>query len=94
MGGLAYTPDISDVPAASMAALSGLDVWIIDALRDIPHPTHFNVDTALEWIARVRPRRAILTNLSADLDFEELRRRLPENVEPAFDGLIVKVVDR
>jgi phosphoribosyl 1,2-cyclic phosphate phosphodiesterase len=94
IGGLAYTPDISDLPAASVGALAGLDVWIVDALRDIPHPTHFNVDTALQWIARVRPRRAILTNLSADLDFEELRRRLPENVEPAFDGLTMALTDR
>jgi phosphoribosyl 1,2-cyclic phosphate phosphodiesterase len=89
IGGLAYTPDISDVPQASVAALGGLDVWIVDALRDTPHPTHFNIDAALEWIARVRPQRAILTNLSADLDFEEVRRRLPEGIEPAFDGLTV-----
>jgi phosphoribosyl 1,2-cyclic phosphate phosphodiesterase len=67
--------------------LKDLDVWIVDALRYTTHPTHANVERALEWIARVRPRRAILTNMHIDLDFEELSRRLPPGVEPAYDGL-------
>jgi phosphoribosyl 1,2-cyclic phosphate phosphodiesterase len=59
----------------------------VDALRYTPHPTHAHVDRALEWIARVKPKRAILTNMHIDLDFEELSRRLPEGVEAAYDGL-------
>jgi phosphoribosyl 1,2-cyclic phosphate phosphodiesterase len=62
-------------------------VWIVDALRYRPHPTHATVEQALAWIARVRPERAILTNLHVDLDYETLRRELPEGVEPAYDGL-------
>ncbi len=72
-----------------MAALAGLEVWIVDALRYRPHPSHLSVDEALAWIERIKPRRAILTNLHTDLDYEALRARLPPHVEPAFDGLAV-----
>jgi phosphoribosyl 1,2-cyclic phosphate phosphodiesterase len=64
-------------------------VWIVDALRTRPHPSHFTVEEALAWIARLRPRRAILTNLHTDLDYETLRRSLPPHVEPAYDGMRV-----
>lgn len=86
-GSVAYTPDVVGIPEGSWAALADLDVWILDALRWAPHPTHAHVDLALEWIARVKPRRAILTNLHIDLDFSRLAQRLPSGVEPAFDGL-------
>jgi phosphoribosyl 1,2-cyclic phosphate phosphodiesterase len=88
-GNLAYTPDVSDIPAESQAALAGLDVWIIDGLRFAPHPSHFTVDDALDWIGRLKPRHAIITNMTADVDYEALRRQLPENVEPAYDGMVV-----
>ena len=90
-GGLAYSSDVADLPEASFAALAGIDVWIVDALRWTPHPTHAHVDKALEWIARVRPRRAVLTNLHIDLDYAELKRRLPSGVEPAYDGLAISI---
>lgn len=86
-GPVAYSSDVVGLDEAAFAALAGVDVWIVDALRYIPHPTHAHVDLALEWIARVKPRRAILTNMHIDLDFETLRGQLPEGVEPAFDGL-------
>ena len=89
IGGLAYSTDLRALPAASLGALADLDVWIVDALRYRPHPSHFSVEDALEWIGRVKPRRAILTNLHSDLDYETLRRQLPENVEPAYDGMRV-----
>jgi len=66
----------------------------VDALRYTPHPSHFSVDDALEWIERIRPKRAILTNLHADLDYEELRARLPAHVEPAYDGLTMDLPDK
>ena len=62
-------------------------MWIVDALRYTPHPTHAHVDKTLSWIERVRPRRAILTNLHIDLDYAELSRRLPDGVEAAHDGM-------
>jgi len=86
-GGLAYSCDLSGLPPDSVAALGGLDVWILDALRHTPHPSHLSVEEALGWIERLKPGRAILTNLHSDLDYEELRSKLPPHVEPAFDGL-------
>ena len=90
-GPVAYSSDVVGLDEAAFAALDGVEVWIVDALRYVPHPTHAHVDLALEWIARARPRRAILTNLHIDLDFETLRAQLPEGVEPAFDGLRFEV---
>jgi phosphoribosyl 1,2-cyclic phosphate phosphodiesterase len=86
-GKLAYSCDLSGMSDESVAVLTGLDIWIVDALRYSPHPSHFNVADALAWIARVRPKRAVLTNLHSDLDYEKLRAELPANVEPAYDGL-------
>ena len=84
-GNVAYSADIKSLPAESVAALGGLDVWIVDALRKAPHPSHFNLDEALEWIARINPKRAILTNLHSDMDYAALRAELPPTVEPAYD---------
>ncbi|MDQ2082672.1 MBL fold metallo-hydrolase [Xanthobacteraceae bacterium Astr-EGSB] len=89
--GVAYSSDLVRLPDESVAAVEGLDLWIIDALRYRSHPSHFSVDDALAWIARMKPRRAILTNLHSDLDYDELAARLPENVVPAYDGLRVEV---
>ena len=86
-GNMAYSSDIIDLPEESFGALADLDVWIVDALRYTPHPTHAHVDKTLAWIERVRPKRAILTNMHIDLDYAELARRLPSGVEPAYDGM-------
>ena len=86
-GGVAYSSDVVGLDEAAFAALADVDVWIVDALRYRPHPTHAHVDLTLEWIARVKPRRAILTNLHIDLDHRELSARLPAGVEVAYDGL-------
>ena len=92
-GGLAYSCDLIRLPAESLAALADLDVWIVDALRYKPHPSHLSVDETLALIAALKPRRAILINLHTDLDYDELRGRLPANVEPAYDGLSVELPD-
>jgi phosphoribosyl 1,2-cyclic phosphate phosphodiesterase len=89
IGGLAYSPDISDIPVASLPLLQGLDVWIVDALRFTAHPSHFSVKQALEWIRRLAPKRAILTHMTTDLDYEALRGELPEGVEPAYDNMVI-----
>jgi len=88
---LAYSCDLNGLPAESVTRLAGLDVWILDALRYRTHPSHLSLDESLAWIERLRPRRAILTNLHSDLDYETLRARLPPHVEPAFDGLSVEL---
>jgi len=92
-GGLAYSADLSGMPADSTAMLGDLDVWILDALRYRPHPSHFSLEDALRWIERVKPRRAVLTNLHADLDYDALRGQLPAHVEPAFDGMTIELAE-
>ena len=90
-GNVAYSADIKSLPPESLAAMAGLDLWIVDALRKTPHPSHLNVEEALAWIERVQPKRAILTNMHSDLDYETLRASLPPHVEPGYDGLTVTV---
>ena len=91
VGNLAYSPDVSGIPEASLAMLEGLDVWIVDALRPAPHPGHFNVEQALEQIKRFKPKRAVLTHMHFDLDYEALRRKLPAHIEPAYDGMVIEL---
>ncbi|MBD3833116.1 MBL fold metallo-hydrolase [Brevundimonas bullata] len=86
LGPVAYSSDVSDLDEAALEAVRGADLWIIDALRYTPHPTHAHVDKALDWIARARVGRAVLTNLHIDLDYNALSGSLPGNVEVAFDG--------
>lgn len=90
-GGLAYLSDVSRVEAPSMALLADLDVLIVDALRDAPHPAHQTVGEALQLIAELRPRRALLTHIDHELRHAELERRLPAGVEIAIDGLELRV---
>jgi len=89
-GNIAYSCDIKGLPARSYDCLADLDVWIVDALRYTPHPSHFSLEATLTAIERVKPRRAVLTHMHVDLDYETLRRALPENVEPAFDGMVLE----
>ena len=90
-GTTAYSPDLNAIPESSLAYLEGLDLWIVDALRYTRHPSHFSLEETLAWIERLRPKRAVLTNLHTDMDFETLRQALPRNVEPAFDGMRLAV---
>jgi phosphoribosyl 1,2-cyclic phosphate phosphodiesterase len=89
-GDLAYSCVVSGQPDESFEHLSGLDLLILDALRYKPHPSHFSVDEARQWIERMAPRHAVLTNLHTDLDYELLRASLPKNIEPAFDGMQIE----
>ncbi len=84
-GNIAYTPDVKTIFPETFRHLEGLDLWIVDALRYTKHPTHFCLSEALEMIRMLRPKRAILTNLSTEIDFSILASELPENVEPAYD---------
>jgi phosphoribosyl 1,2-cyclic phosphate phosphodiesterase len=88
---VAYTPDVSAIPPESLEALRGLDLWIIDALRYSRHPSHLSLAEALALLDRMKPRRAILTNLHTDLDYEQLCTELPAHVTPAFDGLVLEL---
>lgn len=90
-GAIAYSTDVVDLPAESFALLDGVEAWVIGVLGDEPHPTHAHVGKALDWIARVRPKRAVLTHLSGFLDYDALSARLPEGVEAAYDGLVLDI---
>jgi phosphoribosyl 1,2-cyclic phosphate phosphodiesterase len=90
-GACAYTPDVKYVPEESFSFLENLDLWIVDALRHRFHPSHLSLGETLELIAHFRPKRAVLTNLHTDLDYETLRGNLPHGVEPAYDGMRLKL---
>lgn len=91
IGNAAYTPDLSDIPRESWPALEDLELWIVDGLRYHTHSSHFSVNDALNWIDRFKPKRAVITNMHADLDYEVLRQSLPEGVIPAYDGMRLEV---
>jgi len=89
-GNFAYTPDVVGLSEHAFAAISGAECWIVDALRYTPHPTHSHLARTLEWIARVKPKLAVLTNLHIDLDYQTLLRELPEGVVPGYDGMVLE----
>jgi phosphoribosyl 1,2-cyclic phosphate phosphodiesterase len=91
IGDAAYSPDLNDIPRESWPILENLDLWIVDGLRPTAHSSHFSVADALSWIDRFKPRRAVITNMHSDLDYEVLRQSLPEGVIPAYDGLRLTV---
>lgn len=93
MGNVAFCTDVSFIPEESFERLQGLDVLIIDALRDVPHATHFGIPQALEVIERTRPKKAYLTHVSHQLEYEATNKRLPEGVELAYDGLRIPLAD-
>jgi phosphoribosyl 1,2-cyclic phosphate phosphodiesterase len=86
-GPVAYSSDVDNLDEAAFAALAGVECWIVDALRKTPHPSHAHLEKTLGWIARVKPKRAILTNMHLDMDYDALKKELPAGVEPAFDGM-------
>ncbi|HUZ71620.1 MAG TPA: MBL fold metallo-hydrolase [Stellaceae bacterium] len=88
-GGFAYSTDVIRLDESAFATLDGIEVWIVDCMRRTLHRTHSHLGQTLEWIARVRPRRAILTHMDESLDYDTLRRELPAGVEPGYDGLRV-----
>ena len=87
---MAYSTDVVELDEAAFAALAGVELWIVDCLRYEPHPTHSHLAKTLAWIARVKPRRAVLTHMDVPLDYATLRRELPAGVEPAYDGLTLE----
>lgn len=86
----AYLPDVADLYADAWAHLEGLECWVLDALRRTTHPTHINLDTALEWFAKTGTKRGVLTNMHIDLDHATVQAETPDNVDAAFDGMVIR----
>lgn len=90
-GKIAYTTDLNAIPEYSETFLQGLDLWIVDALRPQPHPTHSHLDQTLAWIEKFKPKRAILTHMTWDMDYGTLIKTLPKYIEPAYDGMVINI---
>jgi len=91
IAGLAYLPDAVKIHPESWPVLAGLQVFVVDALRRKPHPTHAHLALTLDWIAQAAPQRAVLTNMHLDLDYADLRAELPPHITPAFDGMVIEL---
>ncbi len=89
IGDLAYLPDVSDIKSEAWPLLDGLEVFIIDALRRTPHPTHANLETALAWLEKSRAKRGVLTNMHIDMDYADVAAETPAHVTPAHDGMTI-----
>lgn len=90
IGDMAYSTDVKVLPEEAFAALEGVKLWVVDCLGYREHPTHAHLDLTLEWIARVRPRLAVLTHMSHQFDYETLLAALPDGVVPGHDGLKIE----
>mgnify|MGYP006272732681 CR=1 FL=1 len=88
IGPFAYSTDVVELDDAAFAALAGIDTWLVGCfLREGRHTTHANLDLALRWVERLRPRRTVLTHMGPGMDWAWMRANLPPGVEPAFDGM-------
>ena len=88
---LAYISDVSKIFEKDYKYFKNLKYLIIDCLWYKYHPSHFNLDKSLEMINKFSPRKAILTNLHTDIDYNEIKKKLPKNIIPAYDGLSVNL---
>jgi phosphoribosyl 1,2-cyclic phosphate phosphodiesterase len=85
----AYSTDVKGFDDRATAALTGLDLWVVDALRREPHPTHSHLAQTLAWVEQYRPGRAVLTHMDQTMDYATLAAELPAGVEPGFDGQVI-----
>jgi len=91
-GKFAYSTDVKTLSDEAFALLDGIDTWIVDTLGEFVHPTHSHLEQTLEWIERLKPRRTILTHMSHRVDYARFGAKLPDGVEPAYDGMVIEIV--
>ncbi len=89
-GDFAYSTDVHELDEVAFNMLKGIKVWVVDCVREKPHPTHSHLEQTLQWIARVKPERAYLTHMNNTLDYAKLLAKLPSGVWPAHDGLVIE----
>ena len=87
----AYAPDVNKIDSKDLKYLKNLKYLIVDCLRYNFHPTHFNLEDVLKLINKIKPKNTILTILSNEIDYNEIKKLLPKNVTPAHDGLTVLI---
>jgi phosphoribosyl 1,2-cyclic phosphate phosphodiesterase len=90
-GGFAYSTDVVALDPAALAVLEGVDTWLVGCFQRAPHKTHAHLERVLDWAAKLRVRRTVLTHMGTDMDWGWLRRHLPGHVEPAYDGLVLEI---
>lgn len=88
---IGYATDFNEMTSDMRAIYSNLDLWVVDALRREPHPTHPNLDSVLGWAGELAPRHTVLVHMDTSMDYAELVRTLPAGVEPGFDGMEVEI---
>ncbi|EZP72366.1 Beta-lactamase [Sphingomonas paucimobilis] len=86
-----YATDFHALTPEMIALYHGLDLWVVDALREKPHPTHPHLALTLDAIAALSPARSLLTHMDQSMDYATLRRSLPAGVEPAYDGMVIEL---
>jgi phosphoribosyl 1,2-cyclic phosphate phosphodiesterase len=91
IGRFAYCTDVVAFPEDSLAALAGLDTWVVGCFQRQPHPVHAHVELVQRWAEQLRPRRTVLTHMGSDLDWAWMRRNLPPGIEPAHDGMMLEI---
>ena len=89
IGPLVYLPDVSEMSKEAWDEVAKAKCWVLDALRRNPHPSHSHLENSLQWIKESGIKKAVLTNMHVDLDYETLMNETPNNVEPAFDGMVL-----
>lgn len=89
LNNFAYSTDVKELDDAAFQILRGTKAWVVDCVREMPHPTHSHLAQTLEWIARVKPKQAFLTHLNHTVDYATLAAKCPKGTEPAYDGLVI-----
>jgi phosphoribosyl 1,2-cyclic phosphate phosphodiesterase len=90
-GSIGYSTDFNDMTRDMRSVFEGVDVWVVDALRRRPHPTHSHLARTLGWAREIGAGRSILTHMDNSMDYRTLRGELPPGVEPGYDGLEVEL---
>lgn len=84
-------PDAEEIYDPAWEKLDNLKVWVVDALRYLPHSSHAHLERTLEWIERAAPERAVITNMHIDLDYETLNAETADHITPAYDGMVIEI---
>jgi phosphoribosyl 1,2-cyclic phosphate phosphodiesterase len=90
IGDFAYSTDAKNLDEHAFSILTGVKVWVVDCVREAPHPTHSHLSQTLEWVERVKPQHALLTHMNHFMDYQTIKLKCPVGVEPAYDGQIIK----